>query len=88
MDDAVRWTLVRDAPYAQLVERARGLGLDPGMLAEADLREAVRQAEARAWGEENAEALRLREAWLDRHGHPLRAHLPDWARALWEPKAD
>ena len=72
---------------AGVAERARALGLNVSAVTEAALREAVREAEARAWAEENAEALRLREAWLDRNGHPLAEFMPDWAKDAWRSEA-
>ena len=69
---------------AQVAGRARALGLNVSAVAEGALREAVREAEARAWAEENPEALVAHESWLREHGHPLAAYLPDWAREAWD----
>lgn len=50
---------------------ARELGLNVSAISDAALSEAVRQARATAWAEENAEALAERRAWIDANGTPL-----------------
>ena len=50
---------------------ARELGLNVSAISDAALSEAVRAARARAWAEENAEAISERRAWIETHGTPL-----------------
>ena len=57
-----------------LAEEARSLGVDLSRATEAGLREAVRAAKAKAWLEENAEALQSYNEWVERHGLPLEKH--------------
>jgi antitoxin CcdA len=57
---------------AELVDEARRLGVDLSRAAEAGLRHAV--AAAKAWREENAEAIRQMNAWVEEHGLPLAKH--------------
>ncbi len=56
---------------AALVEEAKGLSVNVSRAAEAGLREAVRSAKAAAWLEENAEAIRSSNEWVERNGLPL-----------------
>lgn len=63
---------------------ARELGLNVSAVSEAALREEVSRARARQWAEENAGVLEEQEAWLRKHGHPLKEFLPDWAREAWD----
>lgn len=69
---------------AELLREARALNLNVSAVVEGALREELRAIAGRERRKENAEALRLREAWLDRHGPPLKEHLPAWAQALSE----
>jgi antitoxin CcdA len=57
---------------AELVDEARRLGVDLSRAAEDGLRHAV--AAAKAWREENAEAIRQMNAWVAKHGLPLAKH--------------
>lgn len=64
-----------------LIERARALGLDVPKAAEAGLEAAIREADAaarkqkeRIWLEENAEAIRSSNEWVEKHGLPLEKH--------------
>jgi post-segregation antitoxin (ccd killing protein) len=67
-----------DLSPAELADEARAWGLDPAAIAPGDLLAAVQGAKARAWREENAEAIAQREAWYEEHGHPLAAYVdPD-----------
>jgi antitoxin CcdA len=50
---------------------ARRLGLNVSAISDAALAEAVREAEAKAWAEENAVAITERRAWIEAHGTPL-----------------
>jgi antitoxin CcdA len=54
-----------------LVAEARALGLDLSALTAGALGDAVRQAKAAAWAEENREALAQRRARIERDGLPL-----------------
>ena len=56
---------------SDLLEAARSFDINVSALAEKALGEAVREARARAWAEENAEAIAQRAAWIEEHGPPL-----------------
>ena len=56
----------RDARMKQFLSRA----------AEAGLRQAVHEARAERWRQENAEALAASNAWVDEKGLPLAAYRP------------
>ena len=56
---------------AETLASARRLGLNVSAISDAALAEAVRQAEAKAWAEENAAAISERRAWIEAHGTPL-----------------
>lgn len=77
----VRTTITLDPGLA---EDARAFGLNVSAVAEAALRQEVRLAKAKAWHEENAEALRLREAWLREHGPVGYEYLPKAVQAVWD----
>ena len=53
---------------ADLVERAKRLGINLSGLFEDALEQAIRAAEARAWQEENAEAIDAYNKWVAKHG--------------------
>jgi antitoxin CcdA len=55
----------------ELVEEARALGLTLSAAAEAGLRAAVREEKGRRWLEENAEAIRSSNEWVEKNGLPL-----------------
>ncbi len=54
-----------------LLERARAHDVDLVRAAEDGLRRALRSVQADRWREENAEAIRAANAWVDEHGLPL-----------------
>ena len=57
---------------AALLSEANAHGLDATGISEAALREALRQARAaKAWAEENAEAMAEHRAWVEKNGLPL-----------------
>lgn len=58
---------------AATLAAARDLGLNVSAIADAALMQAVRQAQAAAWAEENAAAIAERRAWIAEHGTPLAA---------------
>lgn len=58
-----------------LVARAKELDLNVSRIAESALAEAVRRAEAERWLVENAPSIDAHNAWIERHGLPLR---PPW----------
>ncbi|MAC78460.1 MAG: hypothetical protein CML66_10395 [Rhodobacteraceae bacterium] len=59
---------------ARTLAEARALNLNVSAISEAALARAVREAAARSWAEENAEALAERRAWIDANGMPLAAY--------------
>lgn len=58
-----------------LVVAAKELDLNISRIAEEALGEAVRRAEAERWLAESAPAIDAHNAWIGRHGLPLR---PSW----------
>jgi antitoxin CcdA len=56
---------------AETLAAARRLGLNVSAISDAALAEAVRQAEAKAWAEENEAAIAERRAWIEANGTPL-----------------
>jgi antitoxin CcdA len=56
---------------AAIVEEARALKVDLHHAAEAGLAQAIRQAK---WALENAEVIESTNAYVDRHGLPLRRY--------------
>lgn len=59
-----------------LLSDARALGINLSRAAEAGLRQAVHEARAKQWRQENADALAASNAWVDEKGLPLAAHRP------------
>ena len=59
-----------------LLSDARALGINLSRAAEAGLRQAVHEARAERWRQENAEALAASNAWVDEKGLPLAAYRP------------
>jgi antitoxin CcdA len=53
---------------ADLVKRAKELGLDLSGLLEDAIEQAIRVAEREAWERENAEAIDYYNAWVKKHG--------------------
>jgi antitoxin CcdA len=62
---------------AVLLREARDLELNVSSIAEAALAQAVREALARRWRTENADALSQRATWIEENGLPL-ADLQVW----------
>lgn len=56
---------------AELLDQARGLGINVSSVADAALREAVAQARRQRWRQENAETFAAQAEWHARNGHPL-----------------
>ena len=56
---------------SSLIEEARALDVNLSRAAEEGLRQAVRQARADRWREENEDALASSNAWVEQHGLPL-----------------
>ncbi|MDF3607635.1 type II toxin-antitoxin system CcdA family antitoxin [Paracoccus sp. DMF-8] len=54
-----------------LLSDARALGISLSRAAEAGLRQAVHEARAERWRQENAAALAASNAWVDEKGPPL-----------------
>lgn len=59
-----------------LLSDARALGINLSRAAEAGLRQAVHEARAERWRQENAAALAASNAWVDEKGLPLAAYRP------------
>lgn len=59
---------------AHLVEEARALGLNLSEMAERGIAEAVQAEKERRWKEENAEAFRQHNEWVEKNGLPLEAY--------------
>lgn len=57
-----------------LLDEARSLGLSISRAAEAGLSEAVRHRKSEIWREENADALKSSNAWVEANGLPLAKH--------------
>ena len=60
--------LMRDP---SLLAKARTFGVNLSQAAEAGLRHAVSEEKAAAWKQENAEALKGANSWVEEHGLPL-----------------
>ncbi len=56
---------------ADLIDRARALGINLSGVAEAALADAVAEARRRQWQQENADAFAAQSDWHARNGHPL-----------------
>lgn len=56
---------------AHLVEEARAFGINLSEMAERGIAEAVKAEKERCWKEENAEAIRQHNAWVEENGLPL-----------------
>ena len=65
----------------EVLGAARAHGLNVSAIAETALVASIRAAEARAWAEENAEALDQRRKWIAEKGLPLSR----WQ--VWSPGA-
>ncbi|WP_425050628.1 type II toxin-antitoxin system CcdA family antitoxin [Psychromarinibacter sp. S121] len=59
---------------AETLDAARALDLNVSSISNAALAQAVREARARNWADENAEALKERKDWLTANGLPLARH--------------
>lgn len=53
---------------AELLREAKGLGINLSQTLEAELEKLVRQARAKAWAEENREAIESQNRWIEKHG--------------------
>ena len=53
---------------AGLLREAKGLGINLSQTLEAELEKLVRQAKAKAWAEENREAIESQNRWIEKHG--------------------
>lgn len=53
---------------AELLREAKGLGINLSQTLEAELEKLVRQAKAKAWAEENREAIESQNRWIEKHG--------------------
>ncbi len=51
-----------------LLAQARALGINLSQTLETELEHRVRQAKAKAWAEENAEAIESHRRFIERHG--------------------
>lgn len=56
---------------AELLDRARDLGINISAVADAALKDAVAQERRKRWLEENADAFAAQADWHERNGHPL-----------------
>lgn len=59
---------------AELLDEAKALKISLSQTFEASLKDAVAQARANAWREENAAALRSSNDWAEANGLPLSRH--------------
>jgi antitoxin CcdA len=51
-----------------LLRQARALGINLSQTLEAELERRVREARAKAWAEENREAIESQNRWTEKHG--------------------
>lgn len=65
---AARKTATNVSVRADLVKRARELGLNLSGLLESALESAIRTAEREAWEQDSAEAIDQYNAWVAKHG--------------------
>lgn len=65
---AARKTPTNVSVRADLVKRAKELGLNLSGLLEDALEEAIREAEREAWLKESAEAIDYYNEWFEKHG--------------------
>jgi len=56
---------------ARTLQRAREMKLNISAISDAALKRAVAEAEAKAWAEENADAIEERTKWIEENGMPL-----------------
>jgi antitoxin CcdA len=56
---------------ADALDAARDLDLNVSAIADAALKGAVAEARRRRWLDENAEAFKAQDEWLEKSGHPL-----------------
>ncbi|MFP1632368.1 type II toxin-antitoxin system CcdA family antitoxin [Zhengella sp. ZM62] len=56
---------------AHLAEEARALGINLSEMDERGIADAVKAEKERRWKEENAEAIRQHNAWVEENGLPL-----------------
>jgi antitoxin CcdA len=68
---------------AAALDAAHRLGLNVSAVAEAALKEAVREARRNKWLAENADAFARQAEWHERNGHPLAEILVPPGKASW-----
>lgn len=51
-----------------LLRQAKELGINLSQTLEAQLEKLVREAKAKAWAEENREAIESQSRWIEKHG--------------------
>ncbi|WP_300241999.1 type II toxin-antitoxin system CcdA family antitoxin [Antarcticimicrobium sp.] len=68
----------------ELLDQARGLGINVSSVADTALRQAVAQARQQRWREENAEAFAAQAEWHEKNGHPLADIIAAPGRASWD----
>jgi antitoxin CcdA len=61
---------------ANLIAEAKALNVNVSRAAERGIDDAVRREKARRWQEENAEAIRSSNEWVEKHGLPLEKYRP------------
>ena len=68
----------------ELLDQARGLGINVSSVADTALRQAVAQARQQRWREENAEAFAAQAEWHEKNGHPLADIIAAPGGASWD----
>ncbi len=68
---------------ADLLERARDLGLNVSAVTDAALRKAVEDAQRVRWLEDNAEAFAAQAEWHRQKGHPLAGIMAGPGKDTW-----
>jgi antitoxin CcdA len=53
---------------AELLREAKGLGINLSQTLEVQLEKLVREARAKAWAEENRDAIESQNRWIEKHG--------------------
>lgn len=53
---------------AELLREAKSLGINLSQTLESQLEKLVREAKAKAWAEENREAIESQNRWIEKHG--------------------
>ncbi|WP_281968937.1 type II toxin-antitoxin system CcdA family antitoxin [Roseovarius nanhaiticus] len=68
---------------AEVLDRARDLGINVSAIAEGALRGAVADAQRQIWLAENADAFAAQSDWHAKKGHPLSDIMTAPGRASW-----